>query len=67
MSDAIAEDHFRLAGAQVYAAWPPPTADAVWPTVQVLGVDPGDIHAEAFFTPEDNDARILEEVTYEHR
>ena len=62
VADAIAEDHVNLAGAKVYAAGPPPMVDAVRSRVQALGVEAVDFHADVFFTPEDNDAKILEEV-----
>ena len=62
VSDAIAEDHVSLAGAKVYAAGPPPMVEAVRSTVQTLGVKAADIHADVFFTPEGNDAKVIEEV-----
>jgi CDP-4-dehydro-6-deoxyglucose reductase/ferredoxin-NAD(P)+ reductase (naphthalene dioxygenase ferredoxin-specific) len=62
VSDAIAGDHVSLAGAKVYAAGPPPMVEAVRSVVQVLGAKPDDIHADVFFTPEGNHAKILQEV-----
>jgi CDP-4-dehydro-6-deoxyglucose reductase/ferredoxin-NAD(P)+ reductase (naphthalene dioxygenase ferredoxin-specific) len=58
VSDAIAEDHVSLASAKVYAAGPPPMVDAVRTTVQALGVAAVNFHADVFFTPEDNGARM---------
>jgi CDP-4-dehydro-6-deoxyglucose reductase len=62
VSDAIAEDHVSLTGAKVYAAGPPPMVEAVRSVVQALGVRIADIHADVFFTPEENGAKILQEV-----
>lgn len=62
VSDAIAEDHVSLVGAKVYAAGPPPMVEAVRSTVQTLGVKAADIHADVFFTPQGNDAKMMEEV-----
>lgn len=62
VSDAIAEDHVSLASAKVYAAGPPPMVDAVRTTVQALGVAAVNFHADVFFTPEHNGARMNQEV-----
>jgi NAD(P)H-flavin reductase/ferredoxin len=62
LSDAIAEDHVNLSGAKLYAAGPPSMVDAVRAAAHALGVKHQDIHADVFFTPETDGAKIAEEV-----
>ena len=62
VSDAIAEDHVSLSGTKGLSAGPPPMVDAVRSTVQALGVEAVNFHADVFFTPEDNGAKMIEEV-----
>lgn len=53
VSDALAEDHQQLAGAKAYVAGPLAMVDAVGSVLAARGVVSSDIHADAFFTPEE--------------
>ncbi|MGO4741693.1 2Fe-2S iron-sulfur cluster-binding protein [Bosea sp. 2KB_26] len=54
VSDALAEDHQQLAGAKAYVAGPPGMVDAVGSVLAARGVASSDIHADVFFTPEED-------------
>lgn len=54
VSDALAEDHQQLAGAKAYVAGPPAMVDAVGSVLAARGVASSDIHADVFFTPEED-------------
>lgn len=52
VSAAVAEDHRSLAGAKAYIAGPPVMVDASLAMLAERGVAAQDIHADVFFTPE---------------
>jgi NAD(P)H-flavin reductase len=54
VSEALAEDHRQLAGAKAYVAGPPGMVDAVGSVLAARGVASSDIHADVFFTPEED-------------
>ncbi|MDO8981714.1 MAG: 2Fe-2S iron-sulfur cluster-binding protein [Afipia sp.] len=54
VSNALAEDHQQLAGAKAYVAGPPAMVDAVGSVLAARGVASSDIHADVFFTPEED-------------
>ena len=54
VSDALAEDHRQLVGAKAYVAGPPAMVDAVGSVLAARGVASSDIHADVFFTPEED-------------
>jgi CDP-4-dehydro-6-deoxyglucose reductase/ferredoxin-NAD(P)+ reductase (naphthalene dioxygenase ferredoxin-specific) len=56
VSDALAEDHQDLAGAKVYVAGPPVMVDAVGEVLAARNVPPFDIHADVFFTGQEDTA-----------
>jgi CDP-4-dehydro-6-deoxyglucose reductase/ferredoxin-NAD(P)+ reductase (naphthalene dioxygenase ferredoxin-specific) len=58
VSDAVAEDIKDLDGWKTYTAGPPAMIDAVMETTAAAGLRQEDLHADVFFTPEDNDADI---------
>lgn len=54
VSEALAEDHRQLAGAKAYVAGPPAMVDTVGSVLTACGVASLDIHADVFFTPEED-------------
>lgn len=54
VSDALLADGPDLAGSKCYAAGPPPMVEAVAAAVSTLGLAASDLHADAFFTPEES-------------
>lgn len=58
VSEALAEDHRQLAGAKAYVAGPPAMVDTVGSVLAARGVASSDIHADVFFTP-DEDAEAV--------
>lgn len=54
VSDALAQDHQDLAGGKAYVAGPPAMVDAVGSVLTMRGVASADIHADVFFTPEED-------------
>jgi CDP-4-dehydro-6-deoxyglucose reductase/ferredoxin-NAD(P)+ reductase (naphthalene dioxygenase ferredoxin-specific) len=58
VSDAVADDIKDLDGWKTYTAGPPPMIDAVMATTATAGLRQEDLHADVFFTPEDDDADV---------
>lgn len=58
VSDAVADDIKDLDGWKTYTAGPPPMIDAVMATTAAAGLRQEDLHADVFFTPEDDDADV---------
>ncbi|KAB2684441.1 2Fe-2S iron-sulfur cluster-binding protein [Brucella tritici] len=53
VTDAVAEDLADFDGWKAYVAGPPPMVDAAMDVVFARGLRPEDIHADVFFTPEE--------------
>lgn len=54
VSSALAEDHQQLAGAKAYVAGPPGMVEAVGSVLAARGIVSSDIHADVFFTAEED-------------
>lgn len=53
VTDAVAEDLADFDGWKAYVAGPPPMVDATMDVVFARGLRPEDMHADVFFTPEE--------------
>ena len=53
MTDAVAEDLADFDGWKAYVAGPPPMVDAAMDVVFARGLRPENMHADVFFTPEE--------------
>ena len=56
MTQAVAEDLEDLDGWKAYVAGPPPMVDAAMEVAFGRGLRREDMHADVFFTPDDQDA-----------
>jgi CDP-4-dehydro-6-deoxyglucose reductase/ferredoxin-NAD(P)+ reductase (naphthalene dioxygenase ferredoxin-specific) len=52
VSEAIAQDFADLDGWKAYVAGPPVMVEATGQVLQQRGLQPRDLHADVFFTPE---------------
>ena len=52
-TDAVVEDLADFDGWKAYVAGPPPMVDAAMDVVFARGLRPEDMHADVFFTPEE--------------
>ncbi|HCW17184.1 2Fe-2S iron-sulfur cluster-binding protein [Achromobacter sp.] len=56
VTQAVAEDLRNLANWKAYIAGPPPMVDAAMEIVFAQGMKPEDVHADVFFTPQEQSA-----------